>query len=89
MEDRFTIEEWFTLLEPGIREKAMARRGAYRGSDRETSYHESLAKALGSAFVWSETPEKHNYWKKVRDNAIKETRKPATNRGMIDCTIGE
>lgn len=87
MNDRFTIEEWLTLLEPGIREKAKAHMKIY-WTDRSPRA-ESLSNALGKAFVWDRTPEGRAFWEKLRDKALMETRTPATNRGMIDCTIGE
>jgi hypothetical protein len=92
MKNKFTIEEWLTLLEPGVQDKALAyrRKQMQKMANGTSSYQSrSLAEALGMAFIWDRTPERHAFWERVRDNALKETRKPANNRGMIDCTIQE
>jgi hypothetical protein len=90
MKNSFTIEEWLTLLEPGIRDKARANWKAQTGRRiREEEQYGSFAAALSAAFFWSQTPEGHNFWYSIHEDPLMETRKPATNRGMIDCTIGE
>ena len=87
MKNKFTIEEWFTLLEPEIRDKALANRKAF-GGDPTPLFHR-LDVALSGAFYWASTPEGHDFWQRLFDAAFNETRKPATNRGTIDCTIRE
>lgn len=85
MKNKFTIEEWFTLLEPEIRDKALANRKAF-GGDPTPLFH-GLDVALSGAFHWASTPEGHDFWHRIHVATATETRKPATNRGMIDCTI--
>ena len=87
MEDMFTAEEWFTLLEPEVRAKATVNRQQYT-EDTESTYG-ALANALHGSFIWARTTEGHEFWFQVYVSAQIETRKPATNRGMIDCTIRE
>ncbi len=61
-----TVIQHFQELEPEIRKKAIANTIKQRGIKHLTrNNHYSLASALNTAFAWSDTPEKGDYWVKM------------------------
>lgn len=63
-----TAYEWFNLLKPEVRDKAIAN--AIKGNGIKEKF-ESISKALGGTFVWNKTPEGHKYWSDVNANTSK------------------
>jgi hypothetical protein len=54
-----TVKEWFeTIEDPEIRAKAFANTAPYVLKRFKTS----LGGGLATAFVWEDSPERHNYW---------------------------
>ena len=55
--------DWFSLLTP---QDAMCAR-SYIDPQRFDNLYESLKDALSKAFVWENTPQGWNYWKKIAE----------------------
>lgn len=62
-----TYREWFNELPEPYRSQAIdnAIKQGRRNIDREIA--SSLSNALDLAITWGETPEGHDYWKKLED----------------------
>lgn len=66
-----STRKWLeTLREPY---RARALNNAYPFRLEVECY--SLSNALGTAFNWAGSPEKHEYWKNVRDNIKNYTKR--------------
>ena len=55
--------DWFSQLTP--QDASCAR--SYIDPQRFDSLYESLKDALSKAFVWENTPQGRNYWKKIAE----------------------
>lgn len=91
MKKTYLIREWLTLLEPGVRDLALAnlenprcKHPAYK-PDRLA---DCLREALNYAFTWCKTEQGHDYWSELYHAAGKDNRRPRVFTG-IDCTLPE
>lgn len=65
-----TITEWFAELPEDVRQKAMVnyeQRMMSIEDDKNIRMFKfsSLKMALSCAFLWCESPERHDYWEKI------------------------
>lgn len=61
-----TNREWLSQLEEPYRTQALVN--TCMGNLKKSE--ESLERALISAFVWSETPQGHAYWKEIHTDIL-------------------
>lgn len=66
-----TAREWFEELPEDVRKKAI-NNSEKEGLDDIPEL--SLSISLFGAFVWSDTPEGHDFWSKIVDNLLDEGR---------------
>lgn len=60
---KYTIKQWFSLLPPDIRERAIAntKKAMLRFLDS------SFSEAIKGAFIWESSPEGHEYWQEISE----------------------
>lgn len=56
------VKHWLEILPPEIKEQAIKNSNIPEWMDEDVS---SLKEALQGAFLWSNSPEKWNYWNRV------------------------
>lgn len=56
-----TAPNWFELLPETHRKKALKNLKTVKS----TKLFPSLTEAIGTAFIWEDTPQKYDYWKDV------------------------
>lgn len=63
-----TIGEWLKELPKDVRKKAMDNVQELEFDPEETLNEDvrSLGSAIGSAFIWSDSPEGLDYWSKIK-----------------------
>lgn len=57
----YTVEQWFSLLPPDIRQKAIAYTSVWRFERKEPTFHD----ALSGSFLWHESIEGFEYWAEI------------------------
>lgn len=58
---------WLSTLPEGLREQALENRDRSFGDYSDNP--EDLADAIMHAFQWSDTPDGHDFWSRIHDNA--------------------
>jgi hypothetical protein len=86
LDDKYTMREWFTLLEPDVRRKLIENMRRQGKLHRLNTINSSFGDALSCSMSWNSSPEGADYWYRQRCAADENTKKP---RQDIDCTIPE
>jgi len=53
---------WFGKLNPALRKKALKNMKLYGIEDNQSKKHSTFSNALFHCFVWESSPEGHNFW---------------------------
>lgn len=73
----YTVEQWFSLLPPDIREKAISYTSEYRLATKEPTFED----ALSGSFLYNESPEGLDFWGEI---SAKDWGTPQENQNNND-----